>query len=61
MMLGTEFEGILSSDDFSVYNAYPTKGQQKCLAHLQRHFKKLMRLGHSNNPQLGQVFLDLIV
>lgn len=59
-MLGTEFEGILSSDDFSVYNGYPVKGQQKCLAHLRRHFKKVMRLRHGNNPQLGQAFLDLI-
>ena len=60
MMLGTEFEGILSSDDFSVYNGYPVQGQQKCLAHLRRHFKKVIRLGHGNNPQLGQAFLDLI-
>lgn len=59
-MLGSEFEGILSSDDFSVYNGYPVKGQQKCLAHLRRHFKKVIKLGYGNNPELGQVFLDLI-
>ncbi len=59
-MLGSKFEGILSSDDFSVYNGYPAKGQQKCLAHLRRHFKKVIRLGHGNNPELGQAFLDLI-
>ena len=59
-MLGKEFEGILCSDDFSVYNGYPVKGQQKCLAHLRRHFKKVIRLGQGNNPQLGQAFLDLI-
>jgi len=59
-MLGTEFKGILSSDDFSVYNGYPVKGQQKCLAPLRRHFKKVIRLGHGNDPQLGQAFLDLI-
>ena len=59
-MLGKEFEGILSSDDFSVYNGYPVQGQQKCLAHLRRHFKKVKSLGHGNNLQLGQAFLDLI-
>lgn len=58
--LGTEFDGIISSDDFSVYNGYPVLAQQKCLAHLRRHFKKVVKLGHGNNPALGQVFLDLI-
>ena len=33
---------------------------QKCLAHLRRHFKKVVSLSHGNNPTLGQVFLDLI-
>ncbi len=37
-MLGTEFAGILSSDDFSVYNGCQVQAQQKCLAHLLRHF-----------------------
>ena len=72
--LGTEFDGVLSSDDFRrsvcggsfprrtsfVYNGYPVKAQQKCLAHLRRHFKKVVKLGHGNNTALGQVFLDLI-
>lgn len=43
-----------------MYNGYPVKGQQKCLAHLRRHFKKVIQLGHGNNPQVGQAFLDLI-
>jgi transposase len=60
VMLGTEFRLILSSDDFSVYNGYQVSGQQKCLAHLRRHFKKVIKLGHGNNPILGQAFLDLI-
>lgn len=60
MMLGTELLGVLSSDDFSVYNGYPVKAQQKCLAHLRRHFKKVLQLKHGNNPQVGQAFLDLI-
>jgi len=58
--LGEEFDGVLSSDDFSVYNGYPVTAQQKCLAHLRRHFKKVVSLSHGNNPTLGQVFLDLI-
>lgn len=58
--LGEEFDGVLSTDDFSVYNGYPVMAQQKCLAHLRRHFKKVVSLSHGNNPVLGQVFLDLI-
>ena len=58
--LGEEFDGVVCSDDFSVYNGYPAKAQQKCLAHLRRHFKKVVKLGHGNNPVLGQEFLDLI-
>jgi transposase len=29
-ILGTEYAGVLSSDDFSVYNGYPVAAQQKC-------------------------------
>lgn len=43
-----------------VYNGYPVKAQQKCLAHLRRHFKKVIKLGYGHNPALGQAFLDLI-
>jgi transposase len=60
MLLGKSFAGVLSSDDFSVYNGYPVRAQQKCVAHLRRHFKKVIKLKHGNNPQLGQVFIDLI-
>ena len=38
----------------------PVKAQQKCLAHLRRHFKKVVKLGLVFNPALGQAFLDLI-
>lgn len=58
--LGENFAGVLCSDDFSVYNGYPTSAQQKCLAHLRRHFKKVAQLSHGNNAALGQAFLDLI-
>lgn len=31
-ILGSSYSGVLSSDDFSVYNGYDVKAQQKCLA-----------------------------
>jgi Transposase IS66 family/Family of unknown function (DUF6444) len=59
-MLGSEFAGVLSSDDFSVYNGVEVGAQQKCLAHLRRHFKKVLLLGHGNNTVVAKAFLDLI-
>lgn len=58
--LGESFDGVISSDDYSVYNGYKAKAQQKCLAHLRRHFKKVLKLNYGNNPALGQAFIDLI-
>jgi transposase len=40
-ILGLKYDGFVSSDNYSVYNGYDVKAQQKCLAHLRRHFKKL--------------------
>ncbi len=60
-MLGTEFAGVLSSDDFSVYNGCHVTAQQKCLAHLLRHFKKVLGLpGQNNNAVVAAVFIELI-
>jgi len=59
-MLGTEFAGVLSSDDFSVYNGAKVAVQQKCLAHLRRHFKKVLGLPGNNNAAVAQIFLSLI-
>ena len=59
-LLGQSFEGVLISDDFSVYNGYRVEAQQKCLAHLKRHFQKVAKLKYGNNQQLARVFLDLI-
>jgi transposase len=42
-ILGTQYQGVIISDDFSVYNGYQATAQQKCLAHLRRHFKKLIQ------------------
>ena len=39
-MLGTEFAGVLSSDDFSVYNGGTITAQQKCLAHYDGILRK---------------------
>lgn len=59
-ILGTEYIGVLSSDDFSVYNGYAVTDQQKCLAHLRRHFKKLIQLPGLHNQAIGEAFVDLI-
>ncbi|MEQ9487170.1 MAG: IS66 family transposase [Coleofasciculus sp. F4-SAH-05] len=58
--LGSRFDGVINSDDYSAYNGYEVKAQQKCLAHLLRHFKKVVKLSHGNNPALGQAFIELI-
>ncbi len=59
-ILGSTYEGVLSSDDYSAYNGYPVKAQQKCLAHLRRHFKKLIKLPGLNNQEIGTTFINLI-
>ena len=41
-------------------NSWAVALKDECLAHLRRHFKKVVSLSHGNNPKLGQVFLDLI-
>ncbi|WP_375467099.1 transposase, partial [uncultured Nostoc sp.] len=51
---------VLSSDDFSVYNGYQVVAQQKCLAHLRRHFKKLILIPGLHNQTIGETFVDLI-
>ena len=58
--LGTEYGGVLSSDDYSVYNGYPVVAQQKCLAHLRRHFLRLLKLPGKHNQAIGEAFINLI-
>ena len=60
-MLGTELAGVLSSDDFSVYNVGKVAAQQKCLAHLRRHSKKVLGLPGNNNAAVAQIFLSLVL
>jgi transposase len=59
-LLGKSFAGVLISDDFSTYNGYGAAAQQKCLAHLLRHFKQVEKLKTPQQKELAQVFLDLI-
>ncbi|WP_424103358.1 IS66 family transposase [Moorena producens] len=40
-LLGSDFEGILSSDCFSAYSPQGAASKQKCLAHLERDLKAL--------------------
>jgi len=59
-VLGSDYRGVLISDDFSAYNGYPVRAQQKCLAHLRRHFQKLEKTKGLYNREIAQVFLSLI-
>ncbi len=59
-LLGSEYRGVLSSDDFSVYNGYRVTAQQKCLAHMRRHFLRLIKCPGKDNAAIGEVFVDLI-
>jgi transposase len=59
-ILGRKYDGVLSSDDYSIYNGYDVKAQQKCLAHLRRHFKKLIKLPGLSNQEIGEKFVNLI-
>lgn len=58
--LGEEFAGCLVSDDYSVYNGYGAAAQQKCLAHLRRHCKRLEKFGQVVQRRIGTVFKTLI-
>jgi len=59
-LLGSQYEGVLSSDDFSVYNGYSVTSQQKCLAHMRRHFLRLLKCQGKDNAPIGEVFIDMI-
>ena len=59
-ILGASYSGVLSSDDYSAYNGYPVKAQQKCLAHLRRQFKKPIKLPGLNNQEIGTFFIILV-
>jgi transposase len=58
--VGSSYSGVLSSDDFTAYNGYPVTAQQKCQAHLPRHFKRLIKIPGLNHQKIGTKFIDLI-
>jgi transposase len=60
LVLGESYDGVLCSDDYSVYNGYAVQRQQKCLAHLRRHFKALLKLTLKSQQEIGRVFIKLI-
>ncbi len=49
------FDAAITRDIFNVYNGNLINSQQKCLVHLQGHFKTLANLGYGNNSKGGQV------
>ncbi len=51
-VLGTKYSGTISSDDLSVYNGYSVASQQKCDAHLRRHFKRLLKTPGKHSEML---------
>ncbi|MBA3924185.1 MAG: transposase [Nostocaceae cyanobacterium] len=44
----------------SVYNGCLVGAQQKCLAHLRRHFQKVRKISHGNNTVVAEAFWELI-
>lgn len=58
--LGAGYPGVIISDDFNVYNGYPVAAQQKCLAHLRRHFQRLIKTPGQYNKSIGLDFTRLI-
>ena len=57
--LGTEYSGTIISDDFSAYNGYKASSQQKCLAHLRRHAKKLIQTPGLHNQSIGEALIGI--
>lgn len=58
--LGREYSGTIISDDFSAYNGYKASSQQKCLAHLRRHAKKLIKTPGLHNQSIGEVLIGIL-
>jgi transposase len=59
-IVGSSYSDVLSSDDFTAYNGYAVTAQQKCQAHLPRHFKTLIKIPGFNHQEIGTKFIDLI-
>jgi len=51
-ILGKEYDGVLISDFLSAYNKITTKAKQRCLVHLLRDLKKVVKYWKDNNEVL---------
>lgn len=75
ILLGSSYDGVIISaaklscratagnnwrNDFSVYNGYRVAAQQKCLAHLRRHFQRLSKTKGLHNHDIAETFMNLI-
>jgi transposase len=49
-ILGTDYNGILSTDSYNGYNRISTQAKQKCLVHLDRDLKKLLAHAKEGDP-----------
>ena len=58
--LGTQYQGVIISDDFNVYNGYDVSSPQKCLAHLRRHAQKLIKIPGKHNQSIGKALTAII-
>lgn len=56
MSLLPEYEGLVISDRYAVYNVFDNENRQICLAHLARDFK---RFAHSKDTALASIGNDL--
>ena len=58
-LLGTNFEGILSSDCFSAYNPQEAGAKQKCLAHLERDLEALQNSRFEGNREFARACKEI--
>jgi transposase len=58
-LLGSEIQGILCSDRWSVYNRVPVASRQICWAHLKRDFQKIVD-GQGPSAGVGRAGLKIV-
>jgi DNA-binding protein H-NS len=59
-LLGTNFEGILSSDCFSAYNPQKAGRKQKCLVHLERDLAELQTSRFQGNRDFAHQVKEIL-
>ncbi len=59
-LLGSDFEGILSSDCFSAYSPQGASAKQKCLAHLERDLKALETSRFQGNREFATKVMEVL-